>query len=97
MTDTISGQLFSVCYRWRHASTQADNFILRLKVIVGGISDCGSEKTGTSHCHRDIMEGTATQSEMNEYMFIRNLKKNQQKTEMAHIKGQHCARVIGLF
>lgn len=63
MTDTISGQLFSVCYRWTRICTQADNVILRLKVTVGGISICVSRRMGINHCHRDRMEEIAKESE----------------------------------
>lgn len=52
MTDTISGQLFSVSFRRTHANTQADKSILRLRVTVGGISVCVCWKTGINHCHR---------------------------------------------
>lgn len=52
LADAICGELFSVCYRWTNANTQADNSMLRLKVIAGGIPYC--EERGMNHCHREL-------------------------------------------
>lgn len=63
VTDTISFQLFTLCYRETHAITQADNFFLRMRVTIWDTSICVSRRTKIHHCHWNRMGGMRMQKQ----------------------------------